>query len=80
MFFGILIRLQFNEHLPPHFHAEYQGHKAQFDLEGRLMEGEMPTRQKKFILAWAELHKDEIKADWDASREHAELFRIEGLK
>lgn len=27
MFFGILIRMFFNEHSPPHFHAEYAEYK-----------------------------------------------------
>ena len=80
MFLGILIRMQYNDHNPPHFHAEYQGHKASFTIEGELLAGEMPPRQMKFIAAWAELHKDELLANWEASRENQELFRIESVK
>jgi len=34
-FFGIVIRMFFSEHNPPHVHAEYQGGKAVFDLSGK---------------------------------------------
>ncbi len=53
MFLGIIIQMfTRGEHNPPHFHASYQGHNAVFDLEGELLEGEMPSRQQKFIAAW----------------------------
>lgn len=34
MFFGIIIRMCYDDHDPPHFHAEYQGMKAVFDFRG----------------------------------------------
>jgi uncharacterized protein DUF4160 len=36
IFFGIVIKMFYNEHEPPHFHAEYQGQRATFDLSGRM--------------------------------------------
>jgi hypothetical protein len=35
-FFGIIIRMYFDEHNPSHIHAEYQGNKAVFDLNGNI--------------------------------------------
>jgi len=32
-FFGIIIRMFFDEHNPPHIHAEHSGNKAVFWLE-----------------------------------------------
>jgi Domain of unknown function (DUF4160) len=29
-FFGIVIRMYYQEHAPPHFHAEYQGRPRDF--------------------------------------------------
>ena len=51
MFLGIVIRMNWLEHNPPHFHAEYQGHRAVFDLDGNLTHGEMPVKQSKLISA-----------------------------
>ena len=63
MFYGIIIKMYNNgEHNPPHFHASYQGYYATFNLDGELIEGDMPKRQIKFIAAWTEIHKDELIA------------------
>ena len=68
------------EHNPPHFHASYQGYEAIFDMEGELIEGDMPKRQQKFISAWAELHKDELLANWELAMEKQQLYKIEPLR
>lgn len=45
MFYGIVIRMyNNNEHNPPHFHAEYQGYHATFDMDGNLAKGHMPKK------------------------------------
>lgn len=81
MFFGIIIRMYNNgEHNPPHFHASYQGCIAVFDMEGELMEGNMPKPQRKFIAAWAELHKDELLANWELAINGQPLYKIEPLR
>lgn len=81
MFFGIIISMYNNgEHNPPHFHASYQGYKATFDMEGELKEGDMPKRQRKFIAAWAELHKDELLANWELAMSEQPLYKIDPLK
>ena len=60
MFFGIIIYMYFDEHVPPHFHARYQDFKAVFSFDGELMEGTMPQTQLKMISAWAVIHKEEL--------------------
>ena len=44
-FFGLIIRMFFDDHDPPHFHVEYQGQMATFDFSGKLLTG-------KFALPW----------------------------
>lgn len=81
MFLGIIIQMfTRGEHNPPHFHASYQGHNAVFDLEGELLEGEMPSRQKKFIAAWAVLHQDELLANWELAEKKQPLYKIDPLR
>ena len=46
-FFGILITMYFSEHMPPHFHAWYSGHKAEFDFDGNILAGEMPLNSQR---------------------------------
>ena len=37
-FYGIVIRMFINDHAPAHFHAEYQGQEALFDINSCLSE------------------------------------------
>ena len=67
-FFGIIIRMYMEvgePHHLPHFHAYYQDDVAIFSLDPlELIGGELPRRQRRFVEAWAELHQDELLADW----------------
>ena len=49
MFFGIVIQMYYDEHNPPHIHAQYSGHKASFDFSGNIIGGSLPARQRKFV-------------------------------
>ncbi|MBQ7597658.1 MAG: DUF4160 domain-containing protein [Clostridia bacterium] len=82
MFFGIIIRMYNNgsEHNPPHFHASYQGYNATFFLNGDIKEGDMPMKQRKLIGAWAEIHQDELLANWELAMSEEPLFKIEPLR
>ncbi len=82
-FFGIVIRMYFNDdeqHHTPHFHAKYGGDSASFDFEGNIIAGSFPQRQTKFVVAWAEIHRDELMALWDIMRTDEEYFKIKGLE
>ena len=80
-FFGILIRMFFNEHAPPHFHAEYGEFKAVIAIQSLdLIEGKLPRRALELVLDWAELHQAELLEDWDLCRKHAEPRPIEPLQ
>ncbi len=61
MFYGIIIRMFFEEHAPPHFHAQYGEHKAAINIHTlEIIEGTLPRRALNLVLDWAELHRDEI--------------------
>jgi len=53
---------------------------ATFNFEGELTEGDMPLRQRKFIAARAELHKDELIANWELAMAEQPLYKIEPLR
>ena len=80
-FFGILIRMFFNEHSPPHFHAEYGEFKAVIAIQSlEVMEGKLPRRALELVLDWAELHQTELIEDWELCRKHVEPHPIEPLQ
>jgi hypothetical protein len=67
-FFGIIIRMYMEAggpHHLPHFHAYYQEAVAVVGLEPiEIIAGNLPRRQRRLVEAWAELHQDELMADW----------------
>jgi len=81
IFYGIRISFNFNDHYPPHFHAEYAGSEAMIDiLHCAAIKSALPKRQLKLVLAWAELHKDELMQNWELARTNDVLMNIEPLK
>ena len=72
-FFGIIIRMYVEAggpHHLPHFHAYYQDDVAVVGLDPiDINAGSLPRRQRRFVEAWAELHQQELIADWDRLQE-----------
>ena len=62
MFFGIIITMNADDHVPPHIHARYQGHEASFTFDGNLLKGDLPRKQRKLVEAWVLLHAEELEA------------------
>ena len=80
-FFGIIIRMFFNEHAPPHFHAEYGEYRAVFDIRTlKLVEGKLPRRAIELVHDWAELHQDELMSDWELCQHHQQPREIAPLE
>ena len=64
-FFGIVIKMFFSDHAPPHFHAEYAGHEALIMIETlEVLQGHLPRRALALVLEWAAVHRQELRADW----------------
>ena len=49
-------------------------------MDGALLDGEIPTAKQKLVLAWIEIHKDELIADWNLAVVGEKVFRIKGLE
>ena len=80
-FYGIIIGMyNGREHNPPHFHASYQGYEAVFDMEGNLVEGKMPKKQCRYIEVWADIHKEELAANWELAINKKKLDKIDPLR
>ncbi len=65
-FYGIIIKLFFGDHPPPHFHAVYGEYVGVFDISSLdLIEGDLPNRARRLVTEWAEIHKSELMEMWD---------------
>lgn len=80
MFRGIKIYINYNEHIPPHFHAKYGEYECSITIEDiELLNGNMPNKQLKMLFGWAALHQEELKEEWYLAEQKEELFPIEPL-
>ena len=68
-FSGITIRMYFNDHVPPHFHAEYGDDEVLVDIEALdIYAGDLPKRALRVVLAWATLRQEELRVNWLLAR------------
>lgn len=83
LFYGILIRMFFRDierHHGPHIHADYQGSVGVYSIpDGRLLAGQLPPSKHKLVVAWIEIHQDDLLADWDLAVNGKKPFPIRGL-
>jgi hypothetical protein len=79
-FYGIAVRLFFNDHAPPHFHAFYGNREARVEIEtGEIMSGHLPTRQRRLVRAWTLMYREQLMAAWARARAGEMPERIPGL-
>ena len=78
-FLGIKITMNWDDHNPPHFHAEYGSFKASIDLDGNIINGYLPVSQKRCVLAWVEIHREELYKNWERAEKMEELCKIDPL-
>ncbi|MDQ3659955.1 MAG: DUF4160 domain-containing protein [Actinomycetota bacterium] len=80
-FFGISIAMYFDDHGPPHFHARHPDGSAKIRIDTlEVIDSNLARRQLRFVLAWAELHQDELIENWRLARVGETLRSIEPLR
>jgi hypothetical protein len=84
MFYGIIAYMHYldsKKHNLPHIHAKYQDNEVVLTIpEGEILEGSIPNNKMKLLLAWIEIHRDELMANWDLASKGEQVFKIDGLK
>ncbi len=80
-FFGIVIRMHFDEHDPPHFHAIYEGQEAVIRISDlTVYAGRLSLRALRLVSKWAELHHVELNKNWEIARKGKHPKRIKPLE
>ncbi|MBW1910025.1 MAG: DUF4160 domain-containing protein [Deltaproteobacteria bacterium] len=80
-FYGIVIKMFFDDHNPPHFHALYGEYEVLIDINTfAVFAGNLPPRALGLVIEWATLHQDELLNDWEKARVQEPLNTIEPLK
>lgn len=70
-----------SEHNPPHIHVVYQDYTAEVDIKKiEFIKGDFPTKQKHLVIAWVELHQEDLLRDWEIAQAGELPFKIEPLR
>lgn len=81
IFFGIVIRMYYDDHPPPHFHAIYGEFEAHIGFDPlEVIKGKLSRRALELVLDWAELHANELRENWDRGQRHQKIFPIRPLE
>ena len=79
-FYGLIIRMYYDDHPPPHFHVQYGECKAKITIDTlAALKGYLPARALGLVVEWGLLHLDELLARWRAAENHEELLKIDPL-
>lgn len=79
-FYGILIRMLFNDHPPPHVHARYGGFEATIEIATlTILEGTLPSRALNLVRERVMMHREELLNNWRLCRQNSAPARIEPL-
>jgi Domain of unknown function (DUF4160) len=79
-FYGIAIRMFFQDHPPPHLFAAYSGHEANVSiLTGEVIEGHLPANAARLVREWTLAHRRELEDNWKRARAGQPLVKISGL-
>ena len=78
-FYGIIIKMYFNEHNPPHFHIEYQDYEAIMNIETGELTGKMSRRALSLVYDWLDENKEALIENWKRIEERKPLNKIKPL-
>lgn len=79
-FLGVVIRMFYRDHNPPHFHAVYSNFEAIIDIEkNELINGFLPPRVLGLVTEWTALHQKELMDNWERARMQESLKSIAPL-
>ncbi len=79
-FYGIVVRMFYDDHPPPHLHAYYGEHSATIDIErAMIINGSLPPRAIRLVIEWTLLHQGELRDRWNKSQDYQKLEKIDPL-
>ncbi|NPA93396.1 MAG: DUF4160 domain-containing protein [Chloroflexi bacterium] len=80
-FYGIIIKMYFADHAPPHFHAYYGEHEAVIDIRTfAVLKGNLPPRALGMVTEWAAQHQQELLTLWERASRYQPLYKLPPLQ
>jgi hypothetical protein len=64
-FYGLVVRMYYADHGPPHFHVYYGDDEAVLRIDTlEIVRGELPRRALVLVVEWALAHREELQTNW----------------
>ncbi|MEN0111524.1 MAG: DUF4160 domain-containing protein [Planctomycetota bacterium] len=76
-FLGVVVRMYYRDHAPPHFHASYGEYEVIIEIDSGVAEGRFPRRALSAVLDWHALHQQELRDNWDRARREEPIEPLE---
>lgn len=84
MFYGIIVMMYFfdtDRHNLPHIHVKYAEFTAVIAIENlQMLQGDLPKNKLRLVMAWMEIHREDLMANWHLAVNGEPLFRIDPLR
>ena len=73
--------MYFEDHAPPHFHANYEGLDCVIDIQRlSVIAGNLSPRAMGLVIEWATLHREELMKAWNRAQRSEAPGTIEPLQ
>lgn len=80
-FYGIVVRMYFDDHAPPHVHVIHGGTDVTIGIAPiAVIRGRLKPRALGLVTEWMALHAAELRANWARARSGRPLQRIAPLR
>jgi len=80
-FYGIVIRMFYRDHRPPHLHARYGDDEVTVTLDDAMrVEGRFPKRALALVLEWTEKNRAALLANWTKLEQREPLEKVPPLE
>lgn len=79
-FLGIVIRMFYRDHAPPHFHAYYGEYEIIVEIQTGIIKGKFPKRAMTAVIEWLDIHRAALMEDWKLAEAEQPLNPIEPLE
>jgi hypothetical protein len=84
MFYGLIVAMYYldtKQHNLPHIHVKYGEMEGVYRIpDGELIEGYLPSNKEKLLMAWMEIHKEDLMANWQLAVTGNKVYSIDPLK
>jgi hypothetical protein len=68
-FYGLIIKMFFKDHAPPHIHVVYGEYNAVYDISAlEMTEGDLPHKGQLLVKEWLSVYQNDLLDIWNTQQ------------